>query len=251
MDRDPPDRLSGRTALITAGARRIGAELVRALHHRGANVVIHYHRAAEQAQALAAELEGERPGSTAIVGADLRSAAACNDVVAEAGRVWQRLDLLVNNASSFYPTPAATIDAEQFDDLVGTNLRAPTFLSQAARPWLAECAGSIVNIADIHGERPRENYSVYCCAKAGLLMLTQALARELAPAIRVNAVAPGSILWPESAAGDDPELRSAVLAATPLQRQGRPADIAEAVLYLAGAEFVTGEVLRVDGGRAV
>ncbi len=252
MTQDGPTQLDGRSALVTGGARRIGAQLVRALHARGASVAIHCHRSRAAADALAEELERERAGSAIVVAADLRTSDGCRQAVTDAASAWGRLDLVVNNASTFYPTPIAQLEPSQFDDLIGSNLRGPAFVAQAAGPWLADTGGAIVNIADVHGMRPLDQHSVYCAAKAGLIMLTRALARELAPSVRVNAIAPGSILWPEGPRGDDPEARAAVLEATPLERQGTPADIAAAVVYLAAAApFVTGEVLTVDGGRTL
>jgi len=252
MAEDTRPALAGQTALVTGGGRRIGAELVRALHAAGARVVIHCRHARAEAGALAQELERVRPHSTHVIAADLLDPAACARVVDTARDIWGRLDIVVNNASSFYPTPIGRIDGTAFDDLVGTNLRAPTFVAQAAAPALAEARGSIVNLADIHGMRPLRDHAVYCAAKAGLIMLTRSLARELAPDVRVNAIAPGSILWPEGPGGDDPGVRQSVLEATPLGRQGEPTDIAGALLYLVrDARFVTGQVLAVDGGRGL
>lgn len=244
--------LTGQTALVTGSARRIGAELVRALHAAGANVMIHCNHSRADAEALAAELETARAHSAAVVDADLLDSTGCARVVAAARERWDRLDIVVNNASTFYPTPIDTLEPGQFDDLIGSNLRAPTFVAQAAAPALRETGGVIVNLADIYGLRPLDGYNAYCAAKAGLVMLTQALARELAPDVRVNAIAPGSILWPEMAGRDDPATRQAVIEATPLGRQGEPADIAAALLYLVrDAPFVTGQVLPVDGGRGI
>ncbi len=244
--------LAGQTALVTGGARRIGARLVRALHGAGADVVIHCRRSREAADELAAALDAERPGSAAVVTGDLLDPDDCGRVVEAARAVRGRLDIVVNNASTFYPTPVGTINAAAFDDLIGSNLRAPTFVAQAAASALRETGGCIVNMADIHGQRPLADHPVYCAAKAGLIMLTRTLARDLAPTIRVNAIAPGSILWPEGPRGDDPGARAAVLAATPLARQGDPDDIAAALRYLVGdAPFVTGQILAVDGGRGL
>lgn len=240
------------TVLITGAARRIGARVARAFHAEGYRVIVHCRSSRGEADALAAELEAARPDSTRIIQGDLAQPAECQRIAAAAIGCWGRLDVLVNNASTFYPTPLGTISAEAFDDLIGSNLRAPLFLAQAAAPALRTAGGAIVNIADIHGRRPLADHPVYCAAKAGLIMATQSLARDLAPDIRVNAVAPGSILWPEGPGGDDPAARQAVLDATPLARQGNPDDIAEAVVYLAHrAPFVTGELLTVDGGRGL
>lgn len=244
--------LAGQTALVTGGARRIGAALVRALHGAGASVAIHCRHSRAEADALAAELEVSRSGSTRVLTGDLLDPAACERVATAAADAWGRLDIVVNNASSFYPTPIGSIDAQAFEDLVGSNLRAPLFVAQAAAPALREQGGCIVNLADIHGQRPRPGYPVYCAAKAGLIMLTRSLARELAPEVRVNAIAPGSILWPEGPNDTDPETRAAVVESTPLRRQGEPADIVAALLYLVrDAGFVTGQVLAVDGGRGL
>lgn len=252
MAQDTRPHLAGQTALVTGAARRIGAELARALHGAGADVVIHCNRSRSEADALAAALESARPGSTQVICADLLDPAACEALVTAARDRWGRLDIVVNNASTYYPTPVGNIDAGQFDDLIGSNLRAPTFVAQAAAAALGQTRGSIVNLADIHGLRPLDGHSVYCAAKAGLIMLTRALARELAPDVRVNAIAPGSILWPEHETGSETMARQAVINATPLGRQGEPGDLAAALLYLVrDAPFVTGEVLPVDGGRGI
>lgn len=244
--------LAGQTALVTGGARRLGAAMVRVLHAAGADVVIHCRHSRAEADALANELEERRTGSVRIVEGDLLDPAVCERVTAEAIAARDRLDILVNNASTFRPTPIGSIDAATFDDLIGSNLRAPLFLAQAAAPALREQRGCIVNLADIHGLRPRDGYPVYCAAKAGLVMLTRSLARELAPEVRVNAIAPGSILWPEGETDADPAEREAIVAATPLGRRGDPEDITAALLYLVrDASFVTGQVLAVDGGRGI
>lgn len=244
--------LAGQTALVTGGARRLGAAMTRALHAAGANVVIHCRHSRDEAETLAHELDRQRPGSSRVLDGDLLDPAVCAGIATEAANPWGRLDIVLNNASTFYPTPIGSIDAGAFDDLVGSNLRAPLFIAQAAAPTLREHKGCIVNMADIHGLRPRDGYAVYCAAKAGLVMLTRSLARELAPEVRVNAIAPGSILWPEGEADADPAEREAIVAATPLGRRGEPDDIAAALLYLVrDAPFVTGQVLAVDGGRGI
>jgi pteridine reductase len=244
--------LADQAALVTGGARRLGAAMVRALHAAGANVSIHCNHSRKEADALAAELVAVRPGSAQVLAGDLLDPETCRRITHEAASVWGRLDIVVNNASSFYPTAIGSVDAAAFDDLVGSNLRAPFFVAQAAAPSLRERGGCVVNMADIHGLRPRDGFPVYCAAKAGLVMLTRSLARELAPAVRVNAIAPGSILWPEGAVDTSEVDREAILAATPLGRQGTADDITATLMYLVkDAPFVTGQVLPVDGGRGL
>jgi len=242
--------LCGRTALVTGAAHRVGAAIVRALHAAGANVVIHCHRSLGEARSLAAELEHARADSTAVAVADLLDVETLPALVGAATTRFGALHLLVNNASSFYPTPLGQMTAAQWDDLLGTNLRAPLFLVQAAADALRRSRGSVINLADIHGQRPLRDHVIYSTAKAGLIMLTRALARELAPEVRVNAIAPGAILWPD--AGMDEARKQRITAQTPLQRHGSPQDIARAVLFFsAEAPFVTGQILAVDGGRSI
>lgn len=242
--------LAGQTALVTGGAHRVGAVIVRTLHAAGANVLIHCRKSIEEARALAEDLERARGNASAVVQADLLDVAALPRLVEAAQERFGALHLLVNNASSFFPTPIGAITPAHWEDLIGTNLRAPLFLAQAAAPLLARVGGCVVNIADIHGQRPLREHVVYSTAKAGLIMLTRALARELGPAVRVNAIAPGTVLWPEG--GMQEARKRRILARTPLQRSGEPADIARAVLFFAAqAPFVTGQILAVDGGRSV
>jgi pteridine reductase len=245
-----PLPLSGQTALVTGAARRVGAQIARSLHAAGANIMIHCHRSLAEAQRLAAQLEQTRAGSAAVSVLDLRDTAALPGLIAGTCDRFGALDLLINNASSFYATPIGQITPAQWNDLVGTNLQAPLFLAQAAAPELRRRSGSLLNIVDIHGLRPLREHAVYCAAKAGLIMLTRALARELAPRVRVNAIAPGAVLWPEQ--GLDEARRDRIRARTPLERPGTPEDIARAVLFFATeAPFVTGQVLAVDGGRSI
>ena len=245
-----PLPLSGQTALVTGAARRVGAQIARSLHAAGANIMIHCHRSLAEAQQLAAQLEQTRAGSAAVSVADLRDTAALPGLIAGTCDRFGALDLLINNASSFYPTPLGQITLAQWNDLIGTNLQAPLFLAQAAAPQLRRRHGSLINIADIHGLRPLREHTVYSAAKAGLMMLTRALARELAPEVRVNAIAPGAVLWPEQ--GLEEARRDRIRGQTPLQRPGTPEDIARAVLFFASeAPFVTGQVLAVDGGRSI
>ncbi|MEX0900703.1 MAG: pteridine reductase [Gammaproteobacteria bacterium] len=237
-----------RVALVTGGARRVGASITHALHAAGCRVVVHCNRSRGEADALAAELNARRADSAAVEAADLMDLEELAAMVARAASRWSALDVLVNNASTFYPTPVGNVTGAQWDDLVGTNLRAPFFAAQAAAPSLARRDGAIVNLVDIHASRPMKGHPVYSSAKAGLAMLTRALARELAPHIRVNGVAPGAVLWPEG--GIEPALKQQILDATALKRHGTPDDIAQAVRFLAlEAPFVTGQVLAVDGGR--
>jgi pteridine reductase len=241
--------LQDKVVLITGAARRVGAVIARRLHAAGAQLVIHYHRSASEAQALAAELNAIRPTSVTPLGGNLLDLKVLTSLVEATIARHGHLDILVNNASTFYPTPVGTITPAQWDDLMGTNLRAPLFLSQAAAPHLKERAGLILNIADIHGLRPLRHHTVYSPAKAGLIMLTQSLARELAPEIRVNAIAPGPVEFPE--AGLTEEMKQAIIDKTLLKRRGTPEDIARAALFFASeAPYVTGQVLAVDGGRS-
>jgi pteridine reductase len=238
--------------LITGAARRIGAAIARTLHAAGARTILHYHRSRAEAEALGAELNGLRRGSCALVQGDLLAAEGLERIAREAAAAFGRLDGLVNNASSFHATPIGRITPADWEDLIGTNLRAPLFLAQAAAPHLAAARGAIVNIVDIHAERPLPGFAVYSVAKAGLAGLTRSLALELAPDVRVNGVAPGTIVWPEDGAHFDGAEQARIVARTPLARVGQPADVAGAVKYLLfDAPFVTGQILAVDGGRAI
>lgn len=240
--------LSGRTVLVTGGARRLGAAIATAFHGAGANVVIHYRGSRAEAEQLAASLGENRPGTVALAQGDLLDTAALPGLVERAAATFGGLDVLVNNASSFYATPIGEITSAHWDELVGSNLKAPLFLSQAAAPWLKQRGGLIINLVDIHARRPLAKHPVYSIAKAGLEMLTYALARELGPEIRVNGIAPGAILWPE--AGVTESEQAATVASIPLGRTGDPADIAACALYLAREGcYVNGQVIAVDGGR--
>lgn len=242
--------LSGKVALITGAAHRVGASIARTLHGHGMNIVVHYRTSRAAAEQLQRELQEQRPDSVYLIQGDLLDNPNLPKIAHEAHHWQGRLDALINNASSFYPTPVESVDNAQWDDLLGSNLKAPFFLAQAAAPFLRHQHGNIVNIVDIHAERPLKAYPVYSIAKAGLVMLTKALARELAPEIRVNAVAPGAILWPEHDATD--ETRKRIIARTALKRQGNPYDVARTVVFLIkDAEYMTGQVLTVDGGRSL
>ena len=235
-------------ALVTGSARRIGATIARRLHAEGYDLALHYRGAAAEMQALAIELESTRPGSVLTVQADLSEFDRLPELVAQTVGRFGRMDALVNNASSFQPTPVGTTTPQQWDALFASNARAPFFLAQAAAPHLKATRGAIVNLVDIYAERPLAGHSVYCMAKAALLMATKSLALELAPDVRVNAVAPGAILWAENETSESKQ--QAMLARTPLARTGTPEEIAEAVHWLLrDATYVTGQVIRVDGGR--
>lgn len=236
--------------LITGAARRVGACIARTLHVAGYDVALHCRHSRSELDALIADLEAARPRSTLALQADLADAARLPELVAATLERLGRLDGLVNNASAFHATPLATVTPADWDELFAANARAPLFLGQAAAPHLAARHGAIVNLIDIYAERPLAGHSVYCMAKAALAMATLALAQELGPDVRVNGVAPGAVLWPE--AGKAYAERSELIARTPLQRAGSPADVAGAVLWLLrDAPFVTGQIIRVDGGRSL
>ncbi len=242
--------LRGKVALVTGGAHRIGARICAELHAAGMSAAIHYHRSADAATALVASLEQQRPGSTLALPADLDDFAALPRLIELVRDRFGRLDALINNASRFYPTPLGSVTAAQWDELMGSNLRAPFFLAQAAAPLLRENRGCVVNLVDIHAQRPLKDHSVYCMAKAANAMMVKALARELGPEVRVNGVAPGAILWPDTPMGD--AAKQEILTRTALRRTGTPDDIARAVLFLVrDADYTTGQILAVDGGRTV
>jgi pteridine reductase len=237
--------------LVTGGAKRVGAAIVRRLHREGADVMLHYRGSEREANALRSELNAARANSVALVQADLLDLAGLAEIVRNAVNRFDRLDALVNNASAFFPTPVGEMTQATWESLIGTNLRAPLFLSQAAAPHLKKTNGAIVNITDIHAERPLKNYVIYSIAKAGLAGLTRSLARELGPEVRVNGVAPGPIAWPEDGSFDE-VARQRVVSNTILRRTGDPDDVARAVYYLiAEAPYVTGQIIAVDGGRSI
>ena len=243
--------LSGKVAIVTGGAKRVGAAIVRRLHAAGASVMIHHRASQGDAKQLVAVLNTARANSAASVRADLLNLSAVAEVVRTTVERFGGLDVLVNNASTFYPTPVGEIKSTDWDNLIGTNLRGPLFLAQAAAPHLAKSRGCIVNITDIHADRPLKRYVVYSVAKAGLAGLTKSLARELGPDVRVNAVAPGPILWPDDGSYDE-VARQRVVSHTLLKRTGEPEDIAKAVYFLvAEAPYVTGQIIAVDGGRSI
>jgi len=241
--------LDGKVVLVTGAARRIGAAIVTRLQQNGARVAIHYRGSADEAQALAAELNAAREDSATTLQANLLDTTALPALIEQVVDWGGRLDALINNASTFYPTPVGEITEEHWTDLIGSNLKAPLFLSQAALPHLRNSKGAIINIVDIHAQRPLRNHPVYGPAKAALAMLTRSLAKDLAPEIRVNGVSPGAILWPEDGMTD--AAQQTILRQVPLARAGDPADIAGCVLYLLrDATYVTGQIIAVDGGRS-
>ena len=244
--------MQGKVVLVTGGAKRVGAAICRRLHAAGANIVIHYRGSLYEALALRAELNDLRANSAQCVQADLLDVAALKAMIQESINCFGQLDALVNNASSFYATPLPKVDELQWNDLLGTNMKAPLFLAQAAAEELHHRQGCIVNIADIHADRPMHGHLLYSAAKAGLVALTKGLAQELAPQVRVNAVAPGVISWPEDEEWQDEERRSKIIAHTLLKREGEPDDIARTVKFLiADAPYITGQIISVDGGRSV
>jgi pteridine reductase len=246
------ENLTGKVALVTGGAKRVGAAICRRLHAQGANLMVHYRASVTEARALQQDLNEARAGSVALIRADLLNSASLPDLVKTTIQQFGGLDILINNASSFFATAIGDITEKTWEDLIGTNLKAPLFLSQAAAGELRRRHGCIVNIIDIHAEFPMKSYVIYTVAKGGLLALTRSLARELGPEVRVNGVAPGTILWPEDDAWSDELSRQRIVNQTALKRVGDPDDIAKAVEYLVtGAPYVTGQVIAVDGGRSI
>ena len=244
--------LNNKVVLITGGAKRVGAAICRELHAHGANLMIHYKTSITEARALQAELNLQRSNSVAIIQGDLLNIAVLPSLVSETVKQFGHLDVLINNASTYYPTEIGKITEENWHDLMGSNLKAPMFLAQAAAVELRKNYGCIVNITDMHIERPKKGYVVYSVAKAGLVTLTKSLAHELSPEVRVNAVAPGPVQWPETNPQFDEVYRQRVISQTLLKKIGEPQDIAKAVKFLvADAPFITGHVLAVDGGRSL
>jgi pteridine reductase len=244
--------LQNKIVLITGGAKRVGASICRLLHENGANLMIHYRTSVNEARGLQAELNLKRANSVAIIQGDLLNLSVLPSLVQETIKHFGKLDVLINNASSYYPTEIGGINEEQWQDLMGSNLKAPLFLSQAAAIELRKQQGCIINITDMHVERPKKGYIVYSIAKAGLVTLTKSLAHELSPEVRVNAVAPGPVMWPENNPQFDELYRQRVISQTLLKRIGEPNDIAKAVKFLIqDAPFITGQVIAVDGGRSL
>lgn len=242
-------KLEGRTALVTGAAKRLGAATAKRLHAEGMNLLLHYNKSEADAVKLCKELNALRKDSAAVAQADIGNIQGLDSLV-KAALQWDGLDVLVNNASSFRPTPLGSVVEDDWEELMASNLKAPFFLSQAAAVHLKKNHGSIVNMVDIHARRPLKDHTVYCAAKAGLAMLTLSLAKELGPEVRVNGVSPGPVLWPD--AGLDAATKKSILEATALKRKGSPEDVAGAVLYLVrDAEYVTGQIIAVDGGRSL
>jgi len=247
---EPSDCLQGKTALVTGASARLGAATVRRLHAAGARVMIHYRRSAAPAEALCGELLARRAGSAATVQGDLRDPGTWPRLIEAARAFGGGLDMLINNASSYYPTPVDQATIADWDDLFGSNARAPFFLAQAAAPELRRRRGCIVNLVDIHAERPLADHAVYCMAKAANAMMVKALARDLAPEVRVNGIAPGAALWPADSLGDAD--KQEILRRIPLRRVAGAEQIAEAVMCMVtGPDYITGQILAVDGGRSV
>jgi pteridine reductase len=237
-------------AFVTGSSKRIGAATVRLLHDASYNVIIHCRSSRQAANELAEDLNGQRANSAKVIQGDLNDENMYNTLIDQAYQCWNRLDVLVNNASSFFPTPVGSITIENWDNLINSNMKAPLFLSQAAAPHLRKTHGCIINMIDVHGQRPMKEHPVYCAAKAGLAMLTMSLAKELGPEIRVNGVAPGAILWPENDMAE--KTKNIILERTSLKRPGQPLDIAKTILFLVrDADYITGQIIAVDGGRSI
>lgn len=239
-------------ALITGAARRIGAEIARILHENGLNVIIHYHTSKKEASALSLELNKKRPQSAIVLKANLGKLSELKKLIQQSVKSWGKLDVLVNNASCFYKTSVNDVNESSWNHILDTNLKAPFFLAQLAAPYLKTQLGSIINIVDIHAEKPLLDYPIYTISKAGLGMLTKTLARELGPEIRVNSVSPGAIIWPEGHNKLSPQLKQKIISHTALKRHGGPKEIAKAVLFLVrDADYITGQDIAVDGGRSL
>ncbi len=245
--------LNGKVVLITGSAQRIGASFNRHLHAAGASVIIHYRQSLKEAKALCDELNSQRENTATLLQGDLANKNSYQQLISDSVQAFGRLDILVNNASSFFPTPIGNATDDDWNDLIASNLKAPFFLSQAANNELQKNRGVIVNMVDIHGQNPLAEHPVYCAAKAGLIMLTRSLAKEMAPHVRVNGIAPGSILWPEGASALNETKKTEILQHIALRRQGDPEDLAKTLLYLVSdqSSYVTGQIIQVDGGRSV
>lgn len=241
--------LTGKTALLTGAARRLGAQTAATLHDQGANIIIHYGQSAQAARALVDKLNAQREHSATAIQADLTDLNAINQLAEKALQSFGRLDILVNNASTFYPTPLGKMSEAHWQDLMASNVKAPLFLSQACYPFLKQNSGCIINMADIHGRSPLKQHTIYCCAKSANIMLTRSLALEMGPEVRVNAIAPGAILWPEESGDNDDQKQQQILDQVPLGRRGDKHNIAETILFLVNNDYINGQIIAVDGGR--
>jgi pteridine reductase len=241
---------NSKVALVTGASRRVGAEISKRLHAAGFNIVVHYNHSAADAKQLCEFFNQQRHDSAVMLPAELSDVTQLQPLINDSVQQWGRLDVLVNNASRFYKTPLSSANEAEWDDLLNSNLKAPFFLSKYAFVHLQKSAGCIVNLTDIHAEKPLEDYSIYCLSKAGLVMLTKSLAKEFGPLVRVNAVSPGAMIWPEGSNELSEAAKQKILNKIALKRPGEPGDIAQAVLYLVQqADYVTGQILAVDGGR--
>ncbi len=241
--------LIGKTALITGAAKRIGAQTAMTLHQNGANIIIHYGRSESEAEDLITRLNSQRPDSALALQADLLNMDDVHHLAIQAFNAFDGLDILVNNASNFYPTPIGTMNEENWNDLMGSNIKAPLFLSQACYPALKQNKGVIINMIDIHSRTPLKDHTMYSCAKAAKAMLTRSLALEMAPDVRVNGVSPGAIMWPENESQNSPQNRTTIIDQIPLERIGKPVDITDTILFLIGSDYINGQIITVDGGR--
>lgn len=237
-----------KVALITGAAKRIGSTIAKHLHENGFNVIVHYNHSKGEAEALKEKLNASRSNSATLIAGNINLVTECQRIVQDASNWQGRLDVLINNASSFYPTSMGKISEGEWEDLLGSNLKGPFFLAQEANHLLKKNSGSIINIADIHGEHPLKDYPVYCIAKAGLIMMTKTLAKELGPEVRVNAISPGPVLWPDEM---PEETKYKIIKKTCLKRKGAPEDIAKTVLFLIEESYITGQIIAIDGGRSI
>ncbi|MES2142304.1 MAG: pteridine reductase [Pseudomonadota bacterium] len=244
-------KANSKVVLITGAGKRVGAAIAQHCHHQGMRIAIHYRNSAIEAEALCQVFNQDRKDSAITLQADLKEDNNYSALIDKVVEKWGQLDVLINNASSFYETHLGKITGAQWDDLVSSNLKAPFFLSQTAAPYLEKQKGCIINMVDIQAQRPMKKYSVYCIAKAGLVMLTKSLAKELGPSVRVNGIAPGIALWPDNETDFNPALRDRIIARTALKRAGTPADIADTVLFLINTNYITGQIIAVDGGLSL
>ncbi|MFZ0219923.1 MAG: pteridine reductase [Candidatus Aquirickettsiella sp.] len=248
----PDSKANDKVVLITGAGKRVGAAVAQYCHQLGMRLAIHYRESRQQASDLCARFNQQRQNSAIALAADLRNTDQLEGLITAVLSKWGQLDVLINNASSFYPTPLAKVTEMVWEDVMGSNLKAPFFLSQSAAPYLKQQKGCIINLVDIQAQRPLKNYSVYCIAKAGLVMLTKSLAQELGPDIRVNAIAPGIVLWPDDETEFNATLREKIVARNVLKRAGTPQDIANTAVFLINhANFITGQIIAVDGGRSL